>query len=167
MEFAQIRTDSPFIVVLTSQFVPPGRDKRPFSSPEHPIRLRGTPSLLPGRCRWLLLGVKWLWSEADHSPASSVEVKNAWSYTWNPSHVFMACYLRKRWDSCSVVSDLFWCCGPSYRIQRIRVLKFKARGAVWRLPGVWCFVNSVDHSYQAVVRVPLLISQALSTGMQT
>jgi hypothetical protein len=26
-------------------------------------------------------GVKWPWREADHSPPSSAEVKNAWSYT--------------------------------------------------------------------------------------
>jgi hypothetical protein len=30
------------------------------------------------------LGVKWLGREADHSPPSSAEVKNAWSYTCTP-----------------------------------------------------------------------------------
>jgi hypothetical protein len=29
----------------------------------------------------LYLGVKRRWREADHSPPSSAEVKNAWSYT--------------------------------------------------------------------------------------
>jgi len=28
--------------------------------------------------------------EADHSPPSSAEVKNAWSYTATPQYVFMA-----------------------------------------------------------------------------
>jgi len=28
--------------------------------------------------------------EADHSPQSSAEVKNAWGYTSNPQYVFMA-----------------------------------------------------------------------------
>jgi hypothetical protein len=28
----------------------------------------------------LSLGIKWLGHEADHSPPSSAEVKNAWSY---------------------------------------------------------------------------------------
>jgi hypothetical protein len=32
----------------------------------------------------LFLGVKWPGREADHSPPSSDEVKNAWSYTSTP-----------------------------------------------------------------------------------
>jgi hypothetical protein len=38
----------------------------------------------------LSLGVKRPECEADHSPPSSVEVKNAWSYTSTPQYVFMA-----------------------------------------------------------------------------
>jgi len=38
--------------------------------------------------QWVLgplsLGVKWLGCEADHSPLSSAEAKNAWSYTSAP-----------------------------------------------------------------------------------
>jgi hypothetical protein len=34
--------------------------------------------------------------EADHSPPSSAEVKNAWSYTSTPSILFMAWYLMKQ-----------------------------------------------------------------------
>jgi hypothetical protein len=30
---------------------------------------------------WISSGVKWLGREADHSPPSSAEVNNAWSYT--------------------------------------------------------------------------------------
>jgi hypothetical protein len=32
----------------------------------------------------LFLGVKWPGREADHSPPSSAEVKNAWSHTSTP-----------------------------------------------------------------------------------
>jgi hypothetical protein len=37
--------------------------------------------------------------EADHSPPSSAEVKNAWSYTSTPPYVFMALYLAKHRDN--------------------------------------------------------------------
>jgi hypothetical protein len=43
----------------------------------------------------LSLGVKLTRREADHSPPSSVEVKNAWSYTSTPQYVFMAWCLVK------------------------------------------------------------------------
>jgi hypothetical protein len=38
----------------------------------------------------LSLGVKRPVREADHSPLSSAEVKNAWSHTSTPQYVFMA-----------------------------------------------------------------------------
>jgi hypothetical protein len=38
----------------------------------------------------------WPGREADHSPPSSAEVKNAWSYTSTPQYVFMALYLFKQ-----------------------------------------------------------------------
>jgi hypothetical protein len=38
-------------------------------------------------------------TEADHSPPSSAEVKNAWSYTSTLSFVFMAWRLIKHRDS--------------------------------------------------------------------
>jgi hypothetical protein len=41
------------------------------------------------------MGVKWPVREADHSPASSVEVENAWSYTCTHPYVFTAWYLFK------------------------------------------------------------------------
>jgi hypothetical protein len=41
---------------------------------------------------WVLSSeVKRPWSEADHSPQSSADVKNTWSYTSTPSYVCMAC----------------------------------------------------------------------------
>jgi hypothetical protein len=41
------------------------------------------------------LGVKRPGREADHSPPSSAEVKNAWSYTSAPQYAFMALWLVK------------------------------------------------------------------------
>jgi hypothetical protein len=38
----------------------------------------------------LSLGVEWPDREAEHSPPSSAQVKNAWSYTSTSSYVFMA-----------------------------------------------------------------------------
>jgi hypothetical protein len=38
----------------------------------------------------LSLGVKQPWREAHHSPQSSAEVKNAWSYNSTPQYAFMA-----------------------------------------------------------------------------
>jgi hypothetical protein len=44
----------------------------------------------------LFLGVKWLGHEADHSPPSSDEVKNVWSYTSVPQYTFMVwCSIKK------------------------------------------------------------------------
>jgi hypothetical protein len=46
----------------------------------------------------LTLRVKWPGREADHSPPSNTEVKNAWSYTSAPPY-FMAWYLFKHMDN--------------------------------------------------------------------
>jgi hypothetical protein len=47
----------------------------------------------------LSLGVKLPGREAAHSPPSSAEVKNAWSYTSTSQHVFMAWCLVKHRDN--------------------------------------------------------------------
>jgi hypothetical protein len=44
-------------------------------------------------------GVKRPGREADHSPPSSAEVRNAWSYTSSPQYVFMAWCLVKHRDN--------------------------------------------------------------------
>jgi hypothetical protein len=53
--------------------------------------------------QWVLgalsLGVKRPGREADHSPPSSAEVKNVWSYTSIPEYVFMAWCLVKHRDN--------------------------------------------------------------------
>jgi hypothetical protein len=43
----------------------------------------------------LSLGVKRPGSETDHSPPSSAEIKNTWSYTSTPQYAFMAWCLVK------------------------------------------------------------------------
>jgi hypothetical protein len=47
----------------------------------------------------LFLGVKRPGRAADHSPPSTAEIKNAWSYTSSPPYVFMAWCLVKHRDS--------------------------------------------------------------------
>jgi hypothetical protein len=48
--------------------------------------------------QWVL-GVKQLRCEADHSPPSSTEDKNIWSYTSTPPYAFMAWCLLKHRDN--------------------------------------------------------------------
>jgi hypothetical protein len=73
-----------------------------FSSPPRPERLWGPPSLLSNGY-WgggFSLGVKRPGREADHSPPSSAEVKNAWNYTSTlTDYVFMAWCLVKHRDN--------------------------------------------------------------------
>jgi hypothetical protein len=57
----------------------------------------------------LSLGIKWPWREADHSPPSSAEVKNAWSCTSNPQYVFMAWCLVKHRDNFTCITICIIC----------------------------------------------------------
>jgi hypothetical protein len=54
----------------------------------------------------LPLKVKRPGNEADHSPPSSAEVKNAWSYTSTLPYVFMALYLVKHRGKFIIYSNL-------------------------------------------------------------
>jgi hypothetical protein len=47
----------------------------------------------------LSLGVKRPGREADHSPPSGAEVKNAWSYTSTPQYAFIVWCLVKHKDN--------------------------------------------------------------------
>jgi len=77
----------------------PGRGWGFFSSPLCPDRLWVPPSLQPnGYRRALSLEVKRPDQEADHSPPSSAEVKNAWSYKSTPQYVFLTWCLVKNRD---------------------------------------------------------------------
>jgi hypothetical protein len=61
-----------------------GNDGIFFSSPPRPDRFWGQPRLPSSGCRSLTPGVKRPGREADHSPTSTAEIKNAWSYTSTP-----------------------------------------------------------------------------------
>jgi hypothetical protein len=52
-------------------------------------------------------GVNWPNREADHSPPSSAEVKNAWSYTSAPPYVFMAQCLVEHRDNFTFILSYF------------------------------------------------------------
>jgi hypothetical protein len=58
--------------------------------------------------------------EADHSPPSSAEVKNAWSYTSTYLYVFMVWYVVKHSDNYSTLplsrrmEVVIHCCGPPF-----------------------------------------------------
>jgi len=68
-------------------------------------RLRGPPGLLSnGYQGFFPWRVKQLGHEADHSPPSRAEVKNAWSYTSTRPYAFMAWYLVKHRDSFTFTS---------------------------------------------------------------
>jgi hypothetical protein len=51
----------------------------------------------------LSFGVKWPGREADHSPPSSAEVKNEWSYASTPQYIFMEWCLVKHRDNFTFV----------------------------------------------------------------
>jgi hypothetical protein len=55
-------------------------------------QLNSPPSLIHLAPRALLLVVKWLWREADLSPASSAQINNEWSYTFTTSICFHGIY---------------------------------------------------------------------------
>jgi hypothetical protein len=63
--------------------------------------------------RWaagaLSLGVKRSEREADHSPPSIAEVKNAWSYTSTPQYAFMAwCSIKAQGQLYLLLHLMFW-----------------------------------------------------------
>jgi hypothetical protein len=67
-----------------------------FSSPLRPQALGPTQPPIQWVPVALSLVVKWPEREADHSPPSSAEVKNAWRYTYTPQYVFMEWCLVKK-----------------------------------------------------------------------
>jgi hypothetical protein len=77
-----------------------GAGKRYFFAITSPSTLG--PTHLP--IQWVLVVfssvVKWLGRETNHIP--SARVKNAWSYTFTPSYIFMMLYLVKYRDNFSI-----------------------------------------------------------------
>jgi hypothetical protein len=76
--------------------------------------------------------------EADYSPPSSPEVKNAWSYTSTPSYAFMAWYMIMYMDDLTLpvssilrifvvlwLSELFLCMDGDSRIGLIATIPLK------------------------------------------
>jgi hypothetical protein len=61
-----------------------------------------TQSLIQWVLEALSPGVKRLGREADHSPPSSAEVKNAWGFTSTPQFSFIACCLVNHRDNFAV-----------------------------------------------------------------
>jgi hypothetical protein len=83
---------------------------------QHPIQ--GVP-------RALSLGVKRPGREADHSPPSSAEVKNTWSYTSTPTYVFMAWCLAKHRDNFTLPYTQYQCL--KYLVYSINSLRTSER----------------------------------------
>jgi len=67
-----------------------------FSSPPRSDYKKGSEGLPPG--------VERLEHEANHSPPSSAETNNGWSYASTPQHVFIAWYLVKHRDNFALLS---------------------------------------------------------------
>jgi hypothetical protein len=63
---------------------------RIFTSPSRPDRLWGPPNLLFNEYGDSFPLLKGPGREADHSPPTSTEIKNAWVDTSTPPYVFMA-----------------------------------------------------------------------------
>jgi len=73
----------------------------------------------------LSTGVKWPGRKADLSPPSNAEVKNAWSYAYTPSYVFMAWLLVKHRDYFTFRVTLFlWVRNIWYNRHRINHCDF-------------------------------------------
>jgi hypothetical protein len=66
------------------------------------------PASYPMTTGGLFLGIKVPGREADFSPPSSAEVKNAWSYTSTHQYVFMAWCLVKQTDNFTFTLAI-WC----------------------------------------------------------
>jgi hypothetical protein len=65
------------------------------------MKKMGTPQrITKATCNWITRfnDTQRPGREADHSPPSSVEVKNAWSYTSTTQYVFVAWFLVKHRD---------------------------------------------------------------------
>jgi hypothetical protein len=111
----------------------------------------------------LSLELKWPEREADHSPPSSAEVKNAWSYISIPQYVFMAWCLVKYRDNFTYVEATCHVCGRVKR-HNCRVWGYEnphdvtEHGHSSPKVNVWCALMK-----NKVVR-PFLLEEPTGTG---
>jgi hypothetical protein len=101
-----------------------------------------TPSC-PMDTRGSFPGLKRPGREADHSPPSSAEVKNAWSYTSTPLYVFMAWCLVKHRDN-FIFTFITLRCNSYDRSVGIATRLWAGRSGFWgSIPGGgWEFFSS-------------------------
>jgi hypothetical protein len=86
----------------------PGMGREFFFSSPRPDLLWGPPNLLSDVYRGAISpGIKRPGREANHSPSSSTEFKNAWSYTSIHTNIFMAWYFIKPRDNFTFTLPLF------------------------------------------------------------
>jgi hypothetical protein len=71
----------------------PGRWKRFLSSPQVPDQFCGLSMLRSNGQTTIFPRLRRHGREADHSVPSTVDVKNAFSSTFTPTHVYTACWL--------------------------------------------------------------------------
>jgi hypothetical protein len=106
----------------------------------------GIPSLGPRR-------------EADHSPPSSAEVKNVWSYTSTPHYVFMA-----------------WCLVKHFNLNLYLACSYKTSGTITELHLRFQTVNglmgsrlplntNLSHFYARPVQTPITKLKLMSAGV--
>jgi hypothetical protein len=72
----------------------------------------------------LSLGIKWPGREADHSLPSNAELKNVWSYTSTPQHLFVAwCFVKYR-DSFKHRCSLYLSCKIQKKIICTKIINY-------------------------------------------
>jgi hypothetical protein len=77
--------------------------------------------------------------EADRSPPSSAEVKNAWSYTSTPQYVFMAWSLAKYSDNFNFKFIHFFCLPKNWNDLRY-VKMIKSSRNFCRMLNKWTYI---------------------------
>jgi hypothetical protein len=92
-------------------------------------------------------GIKRPECEADHSPPSIAEVKNAWSYTSTPQYVFIAsCFVKHR-DNFTFTQK--------QRVKQAHYMEIfkQLLGAVFRKSKVLNFVPTIGFSIMTMLQV--------------